>query len=485
MMRTMILLFLLPLLATAQTVYTVESLPNPKDKSGLNYISDPDNILTEAERSQINGMILELENTTTAQVGVAIMNSIGEEVPKEFATALFRLWGIGQAENNNGLLILMVIDQRRMEFETGYGLEPILTDGICKRIQVEKMVPKAKDAAYGEAIIAGMEEVNRILMDPKYRDEIYADTDASGNDLRPFWRKPMPLAGALAIGIPYLLSLFVSWKNEKKNIKKAPAYVKENYNPFQANVRRLALGLGAPGALLASEITTGVLRTGEFLLIVYGLFLVLLLAKRLRLNKWAHQFTADKEAYDLHQVLQQSHGNGWALSAFAFPLPFGLYWIWHAFNLRKLRNTAPLNSAGLPMEKLSEEDDDAFLKGYQQTEEKIRSVDYDVWMDAITGDKKIYRYDLHRNAYSTCKNCGGKTRHHSSTRTISAATYTSSGTGEKTFTCKHCGNIDTVTFTIPKKVQSSSSGSGGSGGGGGGGGFGGGSSGGGGAGSSW
>jgi uncharacterized protein len=468
----------------AQTVYTVESLPNPKDISGLNYISDPDKILSSGEKDQINGLILELENTTTAQVGVAIMYSIGDEVPKEFATALFRHWGIGQKENNNGLLILLVLDQRRMEFETGYGLEPILTDGICKRIQVEKMVPKAKEEAYGQAIIAGMEEVNRILMNPKYRDEIYANTDADGNDLSPFWRKPMPLAGALAIGIPYLLSLFVSWKNEKKNIKKAPAYVQENYNPFQANVRRLALGLGAPGAIIASEISTGILRTGEFILIVYALFVVLLVAKRLRLNRWVHQFTQDKEAYDVHQLLEKSHGNGWGLSAFAFPLPFGLYWIWHAVNLRKLRNTAPLNSAGLPMEKLSEEDDDAFLKGYQQTEEKIRSVDYDVWADAISGDKKIYRYDLHKGAYTICKNCGGKTRHHSSTRTISAATYTSSGTGEKTFTCKHCGNKDTATFTIPKKVQSSSSGSGGSGGGGGGG-FGGGSSGGGGAGSSW
>ncbi|MCB0729341.1 MAG: hypothetical protein KDD00_17895 [Ignavibacteriae bacterium] len=67
-----------------------------------------------------------------------------------------------------------------------------------------------------------------------------------------------------------------------------------------------------------------------------------------------------------------------------------------------------------------------------------------------------------------------------------AATYTSTGKGQKTYTCKHCGDITYSTFTIAMKTASSGSGSGGSGGGGGGGGsFGGGSSGGGGAGSSW
>lgn len=129
----------------AQTVHTVESIPNPKTSYG-GLVSNPDNVLSASAVSTINQLLLALEDSTTAQVAVAVVNSIGDEVPGDFRTQLFRYWGIGQQENNNGLLILLVMDQRRMEFEVGYGLEGILTDAVCKRIQEEYMVLLLKKA---------------------------------------------------------------------------------------------------------------------------------------------------------------------------------------------------------------------------------------------------------------------------------------------------------------------------------------------------
>lgn len=105
--------------AFAQNAYTVESLPDPKKSAPYGYVSNPDHVLDAGTVDNINTILGSLEDSTSVQVAVAVVNSIGDAVPREFATELFRYWGIGQAENNNGLLILLVMDQRRMEFRSG------------------------------------------------------------------------------------------------------------------------------------------------------------------------------------------------------------------------------------------------------------------------------------------------------------------------------------------------------------------------------
>lgn len=127
------LLIFRSLFVLSQEVYTVKEVPNPKNIDG-GWVSDPANYLSIEEVAELNTIINNLEATSTAQIAVVMLPSIGEEVPKMFAVDLFEAWGIGQAEKDNGLLILTVMDQRRTELETGYGLEPILTDALCYRI---------------------------------------------------------------------------------------------------------------------------------------------------------------------------------------------------------------------------------------------------------------------------------------------------------------------------------------------------------------
>ena len=119
--------------------YNIDNFPSPKNGTANGYISDPDDFISESEEHQINKILWEIEQNTTAQIAVAIVNSIGNEVPKDFAVNLFEKWGIGYADKDNGLLILTVINQRRTEFEVGYGLEPILTDLMCHRIGTDEI----------------------------------------------------------------------------------------------------------------------------------------------------------------------------------------------------------------------------------------------------------------------------------------------------------------------------------------------------------
>ncbi len=166
--------FLTPVLpAQNPRTFTVQQVPDPK-RTGTGYVSDPGNYLQPAEVDALNTLIAEMEDSTTAQVAVVVLPSIGEESPKEFATALFNTWKIGQADTDNGLLVLVVMDQRRTEFETGYGLEGVLPDILCYRIGMQELVPYFQQQKYGEGLLAALRRFKTQLENPENLEEIYS-----------------------------------------------------------------------------------------------------------------------------------------------------------------------------------------------------------------------------------------------------------------------------------------------------------------------
>lgn len=179
-----------------------------------------------------------------------------------------------------------------------------------------------------------------------------------------------------------------------------------------------------------------------------------------------------------------------------FPVPFLVLYVVNRGLMNRWRNTeriSPVN--GQIMTKMSEEDDDKYLKKGQVSEEVVKSIDYDVWVTLDGSDVLILAYKKWFTKYNKCPSCKYKTYWKVYDRTITSPTYTSTGTGEKKYQCENCGHSRVTTYTIPKRTKSSSSGGGYSSGGGGysggysssssGSSWGGGSSGGGGAGSSW
>ena len=179
-------LSIIPLLpAQNQRIYSVQEVPDPK-QTGTGYVSDPGNYLKSEEVNALNALIAEMEDSTTAQVAIVVLPSIGEESPKEFATALFNTWKIGQADTDNGLLILVVMDQRRTEFETGYGLEGVLPDILCYRIGMQELVPFFQQEKYGDGLLAALRRFKTQLENPENLEEIYADPKArpKKNELR-------------------------------------------------------------------------------------------------------------------------------------------------------------------------------------------------------------------------------------------------------------------------------------------------------------
>lgn len=194
------LLFVASPVLWAQSAYTVQTIPNPKS-AGRGYVSNPDNIISPTEVATLNQIIATLEDSTTAQVAVVIVQSIGGENPKDFAHQLFNFWGIGQAGVDNGLLIFTVMDQRRTEFETGYGLEGVLPDIVCYRIGMQELVPEFREGRYGQGLINAVERIKLTLEDPAAAEEISANPRVR---VSPYSRYPLlrpPLVILLVYGI--------------------------------------------------------------------------------------------------------------------------------------------------------------------------------------------------------------------------------------------------------------------------------------------
>ena len=160
-----ILLVFAPILAIGaeDKAYSIESVPNVYAQDRSLHVSDPNGLLMQETQAEINRMLTLLEDSTGIQSMVVMLPSIGHEDIFDFAHNLFRHWGIGNKESNNGMLIVYVADQRKIRFTTGYGLEGILPDAMCKRIQSRYMIPHFREGNTDLGMLEGTKAVVSVL----------------------------------------------------------------------------------------------------------------------------------------------------------------------------------------------------------------------------------------------------------------------------------------------------------------------------------
>ena len=162
-MKVLLFLFLSFISTIAIGQYSVDNVPNPKVGGNWSYVSNPDGILDADNAGKIDKICAEIEAQDSFQVAFVILESIGTEVPKDFAGRLFNKWGVGHAGRDDGLVVLFVMDQRRVEFETGYGTETVLTDYGCVQLQQEYMVPFFKNGDYSKGLLSGAIAIQKAL----------------------------------------------------------------------------------------------------------------------------------------------------------------------------------------------------------------------------------------------------------------------------------------------------------------------------------
>ena len=120
--------------------YTIKEIPMVHLQDRTRYVSNPDGILSASAVAEMDRILYELEQKTGIQTLVVAVTGIEGGDCFEFAYQLGKQMGVGQKERDNGLVILLSTDERCVQFATGYGLEGVLPDAICKRIQSRYMV---------------------------------------------------------------------------------------------------------------------------------------------------------------------------------------------------------------------------------------------------------------------------------------------------------------------------------------------------------
>ena len=160
--------------------YRADEIPNVQRMDRRRYVSDPDGILSPAAVAHIDSVCASLRERGLAQVAVVAVDDIAGGDTFSFAVDLFRSWGVGSAKSNNGLGILLVKDLREIRFVTGGGLEGILPDALCKRIQLNYMLPAFREGDYSAGMVAGVGAAATILEGGEV--DLGGDADAAHRD---------------------------------------------------------------------------------------------------------------------------------------------------------------------------------------------------------------------------------------------------------------------------------------------------------------
>jgi len=130
------------------------------------YVSDFANVIDPAMRQQLETFCASVQRSTGAQMALVTLPSLEGEPIEDVANLLYRKWGVGDKKNNEGLLLLLSIRDRRSRLEVGYGLEPYLTDGYAG-MTLREMRPSLRTGNYGQALADGARAIAQTIAKKK------------------------------------------------------------------------------------------------------------------------------------------------------------------------------------------------------------------------------------------------------------------------------------------------------------------------------
>lgn len=135
-----------------------QNVPSPEG-----WVNDFAGVIPASYEEKITEIAQELESKTSSEIAVVTINSISPYDEKQYARLLFDKWKPGKKGKDNGVLILLVVEDRLWRIEVGYGLEGVLPDGLCGEIGRMYMIPYFKEGRYGEGLYYGVVAISRTI----------------------------------------------------------------------------------------------------------------------------------------------------------------------------------------------------------------------------------------------------------------------------------------------------------------------------------
>lgn len=161
-MRSLRFLLLLVALLTGAT----GALADPTFPKLTGRVVDDAHLLSPEQVAQIIQLSAEVQQASSRQFVVATIPDLQGYDIADYGYQLGRAWQIGQKEANNGILLIVAPNERKVRIEVGYGLEPIMTDALSSQIINETIVPKFKAGDMAGGIVAGAQAIAEQMKQP-------------------------------------------------------------------------------------------------------------------------------------------------------------------------------------------------------------------------------------------------------------------------------------------------------------------------------
>jgi len=169
------------------------------------YVQDFAHVLNEREKVELINLGRSIEDQTTAQIAVLTVDTIGERPIEDFSNKAFRQYGIGSKKENNGVLLVLAMNERKVRIEVGYGLEGRLNDSKVGRILDDTTIPFLKNQEPNRAIVETYKVVaNEVMAE-------YGVDKGQQPDQQPYKNKGIDIPAWLLIVIVVLV-VFLDFK---------------------------------------------------------------------------------------------------------------------------------------------------------------------------------------------------------------------------------------------------------------------------------
>lgn len=155
---------LLPLLLAAILLLAGGAYAGPKFPPLTGRVVDDAHLLTPADKASIEADLKALEAKSSDQLVVYTANSLQGYPIEDFGYQLGRAWGIGQKGTNNGVLLIVAPNERKVRIEVGRGLEPQLTDLLTSLIIQNRILPEFRRGSFSAGIKAGVHDIKDVLL---------------------------------------------------------------------------------------------------------------------------------------------------------------------------------------------------------------------------------------------------------------------------------------------------------------------------------
>ena len=186
-------------------ITSAQSFPQPYDK----YVNDYPGFLTQVEADSLRSLFASVEQETTAEVVLVVVNSTEGYTPQEYATSLGEQWGVGKADKDNGVIILYSTSENKIFVATGYGVEGVFPDSKIGRYLDDYYVPQRDSGNISQGII---------LFSEAFADELLINkeellSDQRRTDISPFYNI---LSLIILFFIIKIIFSSLNYKNHKK-----------------------------------------------------------------------------------------------------------------------------------------------------------------------------------------------------------------------------------------------------------------------------